>query len=148
MAGSAAFRFSSEQKLRWVDLDVAGVVNNAHYWSLIEQARFDYFTRLGLLSGPIPPFLRGEATIRVESPAKLGDALTIACRVARLGGKSLEMEYRVEAAAAIGAGERIARLIATARATLVWTDAELRSTAIPDAARRAIASFEGIAERG
>jgi YbgC/YbaW family acyl-CoA thioester hydrolase len=144
---SELFRFVAEVPLRWVDVDAAGVVNHAVYWNLIEQARFDYFARLGLVEGDLPPFLLGEASCRYEKPARRGDRLAIAARVARLGGKSCEMHYevrRLAAAGTAGDGERIA----TAKALLVWVDATLKSCEIPPAARRAIAAFEGIAERG
>lgn len=133
------FRFEVEVPLRWVDVDVAGVVNHAVYWSLIEQARFDYFARLGLIAGDIPPFLLGEASCRYERPARRGDRLAVAARVARLGGKSFEMLYEVR---------RGAERIAAAKALLVWVDADLKSCAIPANARCAIAAFEGISERG
>jgi acyl-CoA thioester hydrolase len=145
-----AFKFIAEVPLRWVDVDAAGVVNHAVYWNLIEQARFDYFARLGLVAGDIPPFLLGEASCRYEKSARRGDRLAVAARVARLGGKSIEMHYEVRrlaaasGAGAAGDGERIA----TAKALLVWVDATLKSCEIPPAARRAIAAFEGIAERG
>jgi YbgC/YbaW family acyl-CoA thioester hydrolase len=140
--GADPFRFVVATPLRWVDVDVAGVVNHAVYWSLIEQARFDYFARLALIPGDVPPFLMGEASCRYERPARRGDALAVAARVARLGGKSFEMHYEVRRATR-GGSERIA----VAKALLVWVDAELRSCEIPPAARRAIAAFEGIAER-
>lgn len=138
-AGSDPFRFVVAVPLRWVDVDVAGVVNHAVYWSLIEQARYEYFARLGLIGGDVPPFLMGEASCRYERPARRGDALRIAARVARLGGRSFEMHYEVRRD-----GERIA----VAKALLVWVDAEMRSCDLPAAARSAIAAFEGIAERG
>lgn len=136
---AAPFRFTTAVPLRWVDVDVAGVVNHAVYWSLIEQARFDYFAQLELVEGDIPPFLLGEATIRYERPARRGDALTIAVRTARLGGKSFEMQYEVR---------RGSERLAVAKALLVWVDAKLASCEIPAAARRAIAGYEGISERG
>ena len=37
--GPMLFRFAAEVPLRWVDVDSAGVVNNAVYLSLMEQAR-------------------------------------------------------------------------------------------------------------
>ena len=136
---SEPFRFAVEVPLRWVDVDAAGVVNHAVYWSLIEQARFDYFSRLGLIAGDIPSFLLGEANCRYERPARRGDRLTVAARVVRLGGKSFEMHYEVR---------RGAERIAVAKAMLVWVDAGLKSCEIPADARRAIAAFEGISARG
>ena len=141
---SEEYRFVAEVPLRWVDVDAAGVVNHAVYWNLIEQARFDYFARLGLVAGDLPPFLLGEASCRYEKPARRGDRLAVAARVARLGGKSVEMHYEVRRLGAEGGVERIA----AAKALLVWVDEGLKSREIPPDARRAIAAFEGISERG
>ena len=134
-----AFRFTCDLPLRWRDVDVAGVVNNAVYFTLLEQARFQYFDALGLLVGQQFPFLLGETSMRYHAPGRAGTTLGVSARVVRLGTKSLDMEYRVECA-----GE----LLATAQATLVWVDATLASCPIPPAARRQLAAFDGIAEQG
>lgn len=145
--GAATFRFASEQAIRWVDVDLAGVVNHALWFSLVEQARFEYCRRLELFIGDIPPFLLGETTARYARPGRVGMRITVLVRTTRLGGKSFDMEYEVRAG--VGAAAQAAdALLVSVRATLVWVDAELRSCAIPDDARRKLAAFEGIAERG
>jgi acyl-CoA thioester hydrolase len=140
------FRFVSEQAVRWVDVDVAGVVNHAVWFSLVEQARFDYVRRLGVASGDVPPFLLGETTARYVRPGKVGMKLTVLVRTTRLGGKSFDMEYEIHEG--VASTPRDAKtLIAQLRATLVWVDAGFKSCAIPTDARRALAAFEGIPER-
>lgn len=135
-----AYRFESRQALRWVDVDAAGVVNHAIWFTLIEQARFEYFARLGLLHGEVPPFLLGATSARYERPGKFGMEIVVAARTTRLGGKSFDMEY---AARLNSTGETLVAITAT----LVWVDAQLQSSEIPAEARRVIAKFEGIAER-
>jgi acyl-CoA thioester hydrolase len=142
MAG-APFRFESEQAIRWVDVDAAGVVNHAIYFSLVEQARFDYFRRLGLLAGDIPPFLLGTTTARYHRSGRVGMRLSVGVRTVRLGTKSFDMAYEVREQPAPGGA---AGPLATVTATLVWVDERMKSCPIPPAARRALAAFEGIAE--
>jgi acyl-CoA thioester hydrolase len=135
-AGSDAagpFRFEHSERVRWVDLDAAGVLNNAVYLTLLEQARLGYFARLGLMRGDQFPFLLGETRVRFLRPGKTGE-VRVAARVSRLGTKSFDMEYEVRAA-----GELLAR----ADATLVWVDEALASAPIPGEARRRMAEAEG-----
>jgi acyl-CoA thioester hydrolase len=135
---SAPFRFEHETAVRWSDLDAAGVVNNAVYLSLLEEARFGYFAQLGLLRGEQFPFLVGETSVRFQRPLVAPGAVTVAARTSRLGTKSMDMEYEVR---------RGGEVVATARATLVWADG-LVSREIPGPARRSIAELEGIAPSG
>jgi acyl-CoA thioester hydrolase len=132
---SARFRFEHTERVRWVDLDAAGVLNNAVYLTLVEQARLGYFGRLGLMRGDQFPFLLGDARVRFLRPGRAGELLTIGARVTRLGTKSFDMEYEVASA-----GERLA----VASATLVWVDEDLASVPIPEHARRRMAEFEGL----
>jgi acyl-CoA thioesterase FadM len=116
-----------------------GVVNNAVFLTLFEQARFGYFHALGVMSGETFPFVLGSTAARFESPGRSGMRVLIAARVVRLGNKSLDMDYVVRSEGAT---------LATGAATLVWVDSQLRSTAIPDSVRAAIAAREGIPPRG
>jgi acyl-CoA thioester hydrolase len=144
---AAPFRFVSEQSIRWVDVDVAGVVNHAVWFSLVEQARFDYVLRLGVASGDVPPFLLAETTARYVRPGRVGMKLVVLVKTTRLGNKSFDMEYELHEGTATTPrdGET---LLARIRATLVWVDAQLASVPIPAAPRRLLAEFEGIPERG
>jgi acyl-CoA thioester hydrolase len=132
------FRFAAPTPLRWVDIDSEGVVNNAVYLSLMEQARFHYFTQLGLLEAGRVPFVLAEATVRFRLPGRLGMTVATAAAVRRLGNTSFGMDYEVRA------GDTV---LADGTAALVFVDRALRPVPIPAAARRAIAAFEGIPER-
>ena len=131
-----SFRFAIDHPVRWGDVDWFGVVNNAVYFTLFEQARFEYFQRLGLLEEGDFPFVLGETTARFLRPARAGMVLAIAVRTTRLGHKSLGTEYEVR-----HGGE----VLATGRATLVYVDDQLRSRPIPAAARARLLAFEGLA---
>ena len=124
------FSFEHTERIRWVDLDAAGVLNNAVYLTLVEQARFAFFTDLGLIEGAQFPFLLGDTHVRYLLPGKAGETVTIRTGVSRVGTKSFDMIYEVDS----GRG-----VLARAEATLIWVDSELRSIAIPDAARALIA---------
>ena len=134
-----AYRFTMTQPVRWKDIDAAGVLNNAVYLTLVEQARYGYFGQLGLLEGAADfAFLLGETTARYLAPGKAGMVLDVRARTTRLGGKSFDQEYE------LAHGDTV---LCRVTARLVWCDAELRSCVIPPAVRAAIAAFEGIPER-
>lgn len=134
------FRFESSPPLRWVDVDAAGVVNHAVWFTLVEQARFEYFRKLGIATGDIPPFLLAATAARYERPGRVGMDVVVFARTARLGGKSFDMENEVRV-------RPTGDLLVAITATLVWVDAQLKSCEIPAEARKVIAKFEGIAER-
>lgn len=132
------YRFETPTPLRWVDIDSEGIVNNAVYLSLMEQARFVYFRQLGLLRDGKVPFVLAEQVLRFRRPGRLGDEVATAARTTRLGNSSFAMEYEVRAGGAA---------LATGSAVLVFVGDDLRPVPIPAAVRGAIAAFEGIAER-
>lgn len=134
-----SFRFSIQHPVRWKDIDAAGILNNAVYLTLVEQARYSYFRHLDLLEGPADiSFLLGETTASYKAPGLAGMDLTIRIRTSRLGNKSFDQEYEVACAEL---------LLATVTARLVWADENLASAVIPDGVRQALAQFEGIPER-
>jgi len=132
------FRFWFEMPVRYSDLDAQGHVNNAVYFSFLEQARIEYMRALGiwrvednLLSiGTIV----AEATCTYKRPILLGQTVRIGARVTRLGNKSYDFEYQmlvngVEAA--------------TARTVQVAYDyATGQSIRVPDDWREKIRAFE------
>jgi YbgC/YbaW family acyl-CoA thioester hydrolase len=130
------FRFAAEVPLRWVDVDSAGVVNNATYLSLMEQSRYQYFQHLGLLTDHRVPFLLAEATVKFLRPGRLGMRVEVAARVASLGTSSFHMHYEVRG------GDEV---LVTARAALVFVDAAMRPRPIPDDWRATIQQFEELA---
>lgn len=139
MLGTMVEPFVHEETVRWSDVDLMGVLNNAVWLTFFEQARHAYFGALGLMRGDAFPFVLGSTSVRFLRPGRAGMRIAVRARTVRLGRKSFDMEYT-------GAcGDEI---LATGTATLVWVDESLRSTPIPDDARAAIAAREGIAPGG
>ncbi|MCR9244128.1 MAG: acyl-CoA thioesterase [bacterium] len=127
------YRFVADVPLRWVDVDSEGVVNNAVYLSLTEQARFLYFEELGLLANERVEFVLAEATVRFRRPGRLGMQTAVAVRTTGFGRTSFRMSYEVRADDAV---------LATVAVVLVWVDEKLAPVAVPDAVRDAITQFE------
>jgi acyl-CoA thioester hydrolase len=132
-------RFVTEVPLRWVDVDSEGVVNNAVYLSLVEQARFLYFEHLGLLPDRKVPFVLAEATVRFLRPGRLGMRTEVAVAVKSLGNTSFKMAYEVRCGIEV---------LAEVAAVLVFVDGALRPQRVPDDWRQAIAAFEELPTGG
>lgn len=130
------YRFAAEVPLRWVDVDSAGVVNNATYLSLMEQSRYQYFQHLGLMSDHRVPFLLAEATVKFLRPGRLGMKVEVAARVRSFGTSSFHMDYEVRG------GDEV---LVTAQAVLVFVDGAMRPTPVPEDWRATIRQFEEMA---
>lgn len=131
------FRFSTELEVRWRDVDALGHVNNAVYFTYLEQARVHYVRELGLASSSPRSigFILAEASCAYRSPLRLAERVTILARVSDLGNSSFTLEYRV-----IGTDERLA---ATARTVQVCYDYDAgHPIPMPHDWREAILAFE------
>lgn len=131
------FRSSTTVEVRWRDLDAMNHVNNAVYFTYMEQARVHYLRELGLATD-VPSdigFILAEARCQFKSPLRLGESVTVRIRVSDLGRSSFVFAYRIE-------GED-GRLAAEAHTTQVRYDYESeRSVPLSDAWREAIVAFE------
>jgi acyl-CoA thioester hydrolase len=130
------FRFAAEVPLRWVDVDSAGVINNATYLSLMEHGRYLYFQHLGLLTDHRVPFVLAEATVKFQRPGRLEMKLEVATRVKALGNTSFQMDYEIRG------GDEV---LVASQTALVFVDASLRPVPIPAEWRATIQQFEELA---
>ena len=131
------FRFSTTLEVRWRDIDALGHVNNAVYFTYLEQARGHYLRELGLISSRADDagFILAEASCQYRSPLKLAERVTIYARVCELRNTSFIFEYRVEA--------EDGRLAAMARSVQVCYDYRAkRPIPIPTEWREAILAYE------
>ena len=137
---SDVFHCSTPVKIRFRDLDAFGHVNNAVYFTFMEMARVEYFTRLGLMKlgeYPTPFVIIAEATCQFKAPIQLETPLIVQVRVSRLGNSSFDMEYRF-------VDEANGAILATGRTVQVVFDyAAGRSVPLPEAWRDAFTHFEG-----
>jgi acyl-CoA thioester hydrolase len=124
-------------EVRWRDLDALNHVNNAVYFTYLEQARVHYVRQLGIV--PDAPsdigFILAEAHCQFKSPLALGERVTVYVRVSEMRNSSFIFEYRME-----GEGRRLA---AEARSTQVCYDYDNKCPIpISDEWRKAIIDFE------
>jgi acyl-CoA thioester hydrolase len=136
------FNFYHDIEVRYGDLDPQGHVNNARYFTYIEQARIHYLFHLGLIKRG-QSFLEvgvilADAHLTFKASIQFGQAVRVGVRTTRLGNKSLDMEYRIEDA---DSGKELA----TGSTALVAYDYRTSQTVpIPDAWREKIRQFEGL----
>jgi acyl-CoA thioester hydrolase len=142
IAGMSLFRFYHPIEVRYGDLDPQGHVNNANYFTYIEQARVQYLVHLGLFekgqSFLDVGVILADAHLTFKSSIQFGQSVRVGVRVARLGNKSLAMEYLIEDA--MNGAE-----LATGSTALVAYDYRTHQTVpIPEDWREKIKRFEGI----
>jgi len=137
------FKFSTPVAVRYGDIDAQGHVNNACYFTYMEEGRLGYWRALGLWrAGPLGEGLGqivAEAACTYQQPIFLGQIVDVAVRVARLGNKSLHLDYRLTV---------LGQSVAVGRTVQVAYDYDARqSVPIPPAWRQALTAFEpGLAD--
>ncbi len=132
------FRFSCLIKVRYADLDPQGHVNNAAYFSYMEQARLEYMQALGVWREGDDFLSLGtilaEASCSYKRPILLGQTVEVGVRATRLGNKSYDLIYRLTVK-----GEEVA----TGRSVQVAYDYRARrSVRIPDEWREKVRALE------
>ena len=134
-------RFFFPVQVRYGDVDAQRHVNNAVYFTFMEQARTAYLQHLGLWDGKdfdAIGIILAETRCTFQAPISLETAVRVGVRTIRLGTKSLEMAYTMENAAT-------GQVMATGRSVQVAYDyRKAISIPISDAWRRTIATFEGL----
>ncbi|MGD0575406.1 MAG: thioesterase family protein [Anaerolineales bacterium] len=135
------FRFYHSIEVRYGDLDAQGHVNNARYFTYMEQARVRYLQQLGLWD--LQDFeeigvILAEESCTFRNPIRLGDPIRVGVRVSHLGTKSLTTEYRIETVPE-------EKELASGKAVLVAYNYHLgASIPLPDRWRNVICEFEGL----
>lgn len=105
---SSLIPFRARATTRWSDEDNQGVLNNAVYMTLFEEARLAYFREL--LDSNQFPFLLAQTNVVFLLPGKGGVEVDVECTTTHVGGTSFVQAYRL-------------REVATGRA---WAEAEAR----------------------
>jgi acyl-CoA thioester hydrolase len=87
-------------RVYYEDTDAGGVVYHANYLRFFERARTDMLALLGAdlaeaLSSGEGGYVVTEANIRYRAPARLGDALIVASRMAELRAASCAVQQKV-----------------------------------------------------
>ena len=134
------FNFYYPIQIRYGDLDPQRHLNNAHTLILIEQARTAYLVKLGLWDGKDFDRLGlivADVHVSYKAPVSLLQQVQVGVRVARIGTKSLVMEYALEDAAT-------QQVLATGETIMVAFDYPTnQSIPVPQDWREKIHQFEG-----
>lgn len=118
------------------------MVNNAVYLTLLEEARRDYFTDLGLVTDNQFPFVLMQTNVRFLATTRGGDELEIELKTVALGQSSIRQLARIRETSAAG-------VVLEAEVLLVsWNNEERRKSPMSADFRRRVASFEGELELG
>ncbi|MCH2101448.1 MAG: acyl-CoA thioesterase [Planctomycetes bacterium] len=133
------FRFRATLSTRWSDKDIQGVLNNAVYLTLCEEARYRYFDSLGLIETDRHfPFVLAQSHLRFIAPGNGPAMVEILLRTVALGNSSFRQVYRLRE---ISTGQ----VWVECEALLVcWDPVTRGSRPMGDHFRDAVARFEGL----
>jgi acyl-CoA thioester hydrolase len=133
------FRHRTTLQVRFRDIDAFGHVNNAVFFSYVEQARIRYLLDV-LDSGTTfdrMPLILARVELDYRSPIFFGEEVAVDTRVDRIGRTSFAMSHRMTA----GTDDR---LVGDVQSVLVTYDyAAARPIPVPDAWRQRFAGHEG-----
>lgn len=93
----AAPHFVLETTTRWSDEDNQGVLNNAVYMTLFEEARLAFCRMAGVLEDGRFPFLLAETTVKFKRPGRGGVPVRVELSTLEVGKSSFHQGYRVRA---------------------------------------------------
>ncbi|MEE8120277.1 MAG: thioesterase family protein [Anaerolineales bacterium] len=135
------YRYFHSIEIRYGDIDAQRHVNNARYFTYMEQARSKYIKALGLWEGSdfdAIGIILAEQSCRYLNPIQLDSDIKVGVRTVRLGEKSIETQYSIQ-------DTQTGDELAVGQATLVAYDYQKgKSIPIPDDWRVVITEFEGI----
>lgn len=132
------FRFAATLATRWVDEDNQGVLNNAVYLTLLEEARLRYFRDLQLMDGASFPFVLAQCNVRFLRPGAGGVDVVVRAKTTVLGNSSFVQVYRLGPADQEPWAEAEALLVA-------WDNGARAKRPMSPEFRAAVAAFEGAA---
>lgn len=139
------YRFYHPIEVRYADIDAQRHVNNAIYFSYMEQARAQYLRSLGLWSDEDYDRLGvilAEATCRFLRAIEFGQPIRVGAATVRLGNKSFEMAHSIQDSE--GGIE-----FAVGQVVLVAYDYQAgTSIPVPDRWREIMAEFEQLPVEG
>lgn len=138
-------KFTIEERVRWGDVDAAGIIFYGSYIRFFEIAETELFRAIGLPYGKIFEELniwlpRVHLECDFHRAAQMDDLLEVSVYVARIGKSSLRLNFEVRKRNE--AGEIEEKRMATAHFVLVSTDREnLKPLPVPDLLRRGLEPY-------
>jgi len=140
-------KFTIEERVRWGDVDAAGIIFYGSYIRFFEIAETELFRAVGLPYGVVFDELniwlpRVHLECDFHRAAQLDDLLEVSVWVGKIGTTSLRLNFEVRRKDRDDKIEE--RLIATAHFVLVSTGRHnLQPVPVPDELRRALNTYTG-----
>ncbi len=134
------YRHRTTLQVRFRDIDAFGHVNNAVFFSYVEQARIRYLLEVLETAEPFDrlPLILARVELDYRSPIFFGDEVVVETRVDRIGQTSIAMSHRMTAGS-----DR--RLVGDVQSVLVTYDyGAARPMPVPDDWRRRIGEHEAL----
>jgi len=138
-------KFTIEERVRWGDVDAAGIIFYGSYIRFFEIGETELFRAVGLPYGKVFDELniwlpRVHLECDFHRAAQMDDLLQVSVYVGKIGRTSLRLNFEVRKKN--DAGEIEEDLMATAHFVLVSTDREnLRPLPVPQVLRRALEPY-------
>jgi acyl-CoA thioester hydrolase len=139
--------FSVQDRVRWSDVDGAGIIYFGSYVRFFEIAETEMYRAMGLPYSHAFELLdvypvRAQFHSDFKSPAYLDDLLTVELWVDHIGGSSLQLDFRLlRAESEYGT---IGEVLVTGHCVLVTVDRKtLKPRRVPERLRDALAPFVG-----
>jgi len=140
-------KFTIEERVRWGDVDAAGIIFYGSYIRFFEIAETELFRAVGLPYGVVFDELniwlpRVHLECDFHRAAQLDDLLEVSVWVGKIGTTSLRLNFEVRRKDRDGKIEE--KLIATAHFVLVSTRRDnLQPVPVPEELRRALEPYTG-----
>ncbi|MFN0009985.1 MAG: acyl-CoA thioesterase [Planctomycetota bacterium] len=129
---SESMSFRVLLRTRWSDEDTQGVLNNAVYPTLFEEARFAFFSAADQLKKNHFPFVLAQTNVVYLAPGRGGREVEVELATTHVGTSSFTQAYRIRE----GKGGQV---LCEGEARLVCVDpATGRKTPMSEAFRRAL----------
>jgi acyl-CoA thioester hydrolase len=138
-------KFSIEERVRWGDVDAAGIIFYGSYIRFFEIGETELFRAVGLPYGKVFEELniwlpRVHLECDFHRAAQMDDLLQVSVYVGQIGRTSLRLNFEVRKKNEDGEIEE--DLMATAHFVLVSTDREnLKPLPVPEELRRALEPY-------
>ena len=134
----SAFRFHHRLQARFRDCDLFGHVNNAVYFTYMEEARWAYWRELtgDAVQDRLPGLILARAECDFIRPVRPGERIVIWLGTTRIGSTSLSIDCEMldEQGAAVARGKAV---------MVTYDYAASKPVPVPDWCRARIEEYEG-----
>ena len=134
----SAFRFRHPLQARFRDCDLLGHVNNAVYFTYMEEARWAYWRHLtgDFPHGTLPGLILARAECDFIRPIRPGERIDVWLGTSKIGKTSIAMDYEML--------DDKGAIVAKGKSVIVTYDyAAVKPIPVPDWCRAKLEEYEG-----